>query len=349
MTLLTRSIPNTEISCAVDTSTKMLSLKQGDQILTCSIAKSTFFKDVQRITTIALSADKIYIATKGPSMCKVLVYRYTDQYLTEDTCIDLSTRVSEVELIILHEELLFMTEILLQSKASSHTVVTVYSFDKDALEYNIRFTLFPQIQEAEDFGVDIAVTADRIVVLGTYRVNEEDGFDTCYSLTLYANNKISNLLTGISQLDVVNSSIELKGIVIYLDDKAIAMVMKEGLTMIDGAVDGNDTTDLNNLTVSEVPTVTERIHNLSVEDIGLGPIPVVAPTVMDTKQLPETGKQNAIDRQAMITRQHLLVQQLLNNMSIAIKENKVERFSIKTLELTEERIRITGLEFIPRG
>lgn len=349
MTLLTRSIPNTEISCAVDTNTKLLSLKQGDQILTCSIAKSTFFKDVQQVTTVALTKDKIYIATQGPGTCKILVYRYTDQYLTEDTCIDLTSRSSLVKLIVIHEELLFITEELLQSKSFSKSVVTVYSYDTEAQEYNIRFTLTPQVEETEDFGVDIAVTADRIIILGTYRVNEEDGFDTCYSLTLYANNKISNLLTGISQLDVVNSSIELKGIIIYLDDKAIAMVMKEGLTMIDGAVDGNDTTDLNNLTTSEVPTVTERIHNLNLEDIGLGPISVVAPTVMDTKQLPETGKQNAIDRQAMITRQHLLVQQLLNNMSIAIKENKVERFSIKTLELTEERIRITGLEFIPRG
>lgn len=349
MTLLTRSIPNTEISCAVDTNTKLLSLKQGDQILTCSIAKSTFFKDVQQVTTVALTQDRIYIATQGPGTCKILVYRYTDQYLTEDTCIDLTSRSSLVKLIVIQEELLFITEELLQSKSFSKSVVTVYSYDTEAQEYNIRFTLTPQVEETEDFGVDIAVTADRIIILGTYRVNEEDSFDTCYSLTLYANNKISNLLTGISQLDVVNATIELKGIVIYLDDKAIAMVMKEGLTMIDGTVDGNDAIDLNNLTASEVPTVTERIHNLNVEDIGLGPIPVVAATVMDTKQLPETGKQNAIDRQAMITRQHLLVQQLLNNMSIAIKEDRVERFSIKTLELTEERIRITGLEFIPRG
>lgn len=70
-------------------------------------------------------------------------------------------------------------------------------------------------------------------------------------------------------------------------------------------------------------------------DIPLIPVPVSA----DTDQL-------KIDKDKTMLRHHLILQNLLNNISLAVKNNEPVDVRIKGLEITPERVKITLLEFV---
>ena len=334
MTLLKSVYEQSHITADVETS--IITLTQPTGVLKFDTFESCFFAEEGGITAIGISHNKIYVATRGDKGCRILVYVYTPQYVTEQTCIDIHDRVAQVDLIHTYGELVFCNEILHKSSSHSHSIVTVYSYDDQSQDYVIHSTLTPTLRDINDYGLSITVTDTLIILLGLYDIQDLENPDTCYSLTAYAHGKIFNLLTGISHSDIEYPPIAINDDIISIGDHQVAKISEAGLTLLDNKEalleEYMDDTNLTPVTDTQVPIVTDR-----------------PPYHGDTKQLPDTGKQTAADRQAMITRQHLLIQQLLNNMSIAIKEDRVERFSIKTLEMTEERIRITGLEFIPRG
>jgi hypothetical protein len=58
---------------------------------------------------------------------------------------------------------------------------------------------------------------------------------------------------------------------------------------------------------------------------------------------------HADERHKMMMRHHLVIQSLMNNISLSIRNQEPVDFKIKSLEITADRIRITGLDYTTQG
>ena len=303
------------VSASLDTVNNCLTVMQPSGNLVCDLTKSLFIEDIAAVTAVAINETKVYVAMYGTDGCKVLVYAYRDKYMTELTCFDLSATVKYVTLIKLKDTLVFMTQHLKNAEGSKQIAL----YDIIDSEYALRYTLTPELSATQDYGIDLVILPEELIILGTYKIEEEDGEDICYLLTLIAKGKKTHLLTGISQQEGYIQKLTLEDTQVCVNGTRIATLTPNGLTLDEVAEDE--------------PTPSVEVNETPLVKV-------------DTQALPEGSK--ATERHAMITRHHLLIQQLLNNISIAIKEDKLEKFAIKSLDLTEDRVRITGLEFITK-
>lgn len=304
------------VSAVLDTANNCLTISRLSGDLVCDITKSLFIKVPIDVTAVAIDETKVYIATYNDNSCRVLVYAHRDKYMTELTCIDLSDVVQYVTKIKLKDTLVFMTQAMKKSPDGPEVVALYDIIDG---EYVLRYTLTTDTTNVQHYGIDLVILPEELIILGTYKIEEEDGEDICYLLTLIAKGKKTHLLTGISQQEGYIQKLTLEDTQVCVNGTRIATLTPNGLTLDEVAEDE----PTQSVEVNETPLIKT-----------------------DTQALPEGSK--ATERHAMITRHHLLIQQLLNNISIAIKEDKLEKFAIKSLDLTEDRVRITGLEFITK-
>ena len=86
----------------------------------------------------------------------------------------------------------------------------------------------------------------------------------------------------------------------------------------------------NRVTDKEGNAVTE-ITSQEIETLS---IPVNTDQIKDPQE-----------KEKMLKRHHLIIQHLLNNIAIAIKQEQPVEFELKSLEITEERIKLTGLKY----
>lgn len=150
--------------------------------------------------------------------------------------------------------------------------------------------------------------SDDETLLVVLGLHEQDS-DTFYAVVLYGYNCKQTMITAL-----------------HYNESKTDVILKD------------DTISINGIPMCYIENT--ELRSVMPEPIKKEPLQVVC----DTRKLPD----KPTEQHTMIIRHHLLIQQLLNNISIAIKEDRVEKFALKSLELTEERVRITGLEFIPR-
>lgn len=136
-----------------------------------------------------------------------------------------------------------------------------------------------------------------------------------------------------------------QGIIFELKDGKLQVVSENSVVVSqkelgDSSID-YDLQTSQDLSSSDMPTIGEQVQTMSnlKQEIGLGPITQPG---ADTDRL-------KMDKDKTMLRHHLILQQLLNNISIAVKNKEPVNIRIKGLEITPERVKISLLEFVNHG
>lgn len=327
MTTLMSTNINGNISAVANIDTGMITVKRNQNELVFHLNKSVLVPKKSTIVNIAVSDTAIFIGLKHGDTCSILTLLCRDGFITEGTLFELSETITTISklLLLLNNTILLVAD----SKANN---LDVYSLSDDVLGSRIRLEADDDIIE---FGIEVVTLDDpsMLIIFGLY---EPEPGDVCYSVTLYAFDTVQTLRTGITHVKDSNVIAFLDTDALYLNGIMICKIIDEKLVL---AADQH--VDMDNVDIISPKELDEALAKATKRS------GVVA--ALDTKALPPIKENKAIDKDNMVLRHHLVVQQLLNNISLAIKEDRVGSFSIKTLELTEERVRITGLEYTPRG
>lgn len=248
--------------------------------------------------------------------------------------------------------------------------VFVYKIESDDAEDSYKLVTMFQPDDrinVNDFGKAIVVSDDASVtaVLGNH---DAVGLDESYDelvLTVFTPKGFTEIFTG--QIADVNDRyfltlipgnlIVLTGLPYYMANEPIDskaeqtfQTRHEIVYRIDGGQlimvsdKRNSLYDLlprpeqsiSDLTDTSMPVISEQIsvHNLK-QQVGLDDIP----ERVSTDQL-------KIDKDKTMLRHHLIIQNLLNNIALAVKNKEPVNVRIKGLEITPERVKISMLEFV---
>lgn len=320
------TVPNTNILIEADISTSIVSLKRDDNILAFDLTKSYIAPNNATITAIAVTSDTIFVALKHQDKSYILTLSYTDGYMTEGTMYDIWMSGKTINNLQLSKN-----ETILLAADSDNNTIDVFTWLEGILLYKTQ--LVPD-DDVTRYGMMILTHDSMIAVVGQY---EPEPGDVCYLVSLYAFDAVQHLRTGITvDPDSAIGYMNMNGI--YINGLLICSIVNEKLVLAT-----EQRVDMDDADVLDALQLEEALSNATK------PIISTLADVADTKALPKIKEGKAIDKENMVLRHHLVIQQLLNNISLAIKEDRVESVAIKTLELTEERVRITGLEFKPRG
>ncbi len=328
------TVPNTNTIVEAEKATSIILLKRGDNTLAFDLTKSYIAPNNATITAIAATSDTIFVALKHQDKSYILTLSYTDGYMTEGTVYDIWMGGKSINNLQLSKN-----ETILLAADSDNNTIDIFTWLEGALLHKTQ--LVPD-DDVTQYGMMILTHDSMIVVVGQY---EPEPGDVCYLVSLYAFDAVQHLRTGITvDPDSAIGYMDMNGI--YINGLLICSIVNEKLVLAtEQRVDMDDADVLDALQLEEALSNATKPITSALADMvntGLG-------DVADTKALPKIKEGKAIDKENMVLRHHLVIQQLLNNISIAIKEDRVESMTIKTLELTEDRVRITGLEFKPRG
>lgn len=306
----------------------MVLLEHNVQEFKFLLSKSRFIEPDDVFTAIGVDNNTVYIGVVRQDTCHILLLKYTARYIMEDSIIVISEENKTIKNITCYaNSILFI----------SCNDDRVHSFVKDSNGLILKDTMIPLNDDIYDYGSLVLVNQDgsKIAVVGMY--NPED--DECINITLYTEDDVKTLYTGISY-DRLGLQGTFINDIITINDSFIFTTYNNDLKV--GSF---------NEPIPELPIIIpeEKIDESNVKKHISKSSIIVPEEKIDTKQLPDIKEDKAVDKSNMIVRHHLVIQQLLNKISLGIQDNTIDSFSIKTLEMTEERVRITGLELKLRG
>lgn len=313
------------------------------------------YRDTEQLVPVSMSFDKTggllavgYMSTSSqmPGMC--IVYEITSSYMTLSTSVipdrkDLTTFGLRVKLSP-DGRLLVVSAPHYKGEHSktNEGMVFLHALQTDK-SYRLVAAVGSQDEEITSFGLDICLNlADRTLgVLGLKEVVAWDQTETVLTVTEI---KVSEDLEHLESHEIVTNII-LEGSKRYrlrkFGNNYYALL---GLPSVrdDEAEDAITIADVNHIFDQksyDTVILSDEVNKAELVDLvqqAKSEVEEPAHTaVIESSKDPEVQK--------TFLRHHLVVQQLLNNIAIAIKEGRAEQFSIGGIEITEERIKITKL------
>lgn len=310
------------------------------------------YRDTEQLVPVSMSFDKtgeslavgyMSVSSQMPGMCHI--YEITSSYMTLSTSIipdrkDLTTFGLRVKLSPDGRLLVISCPHYKGEHSKTNEGMVFLHALQTNKSYKLVTAVGSQDEEITSFGLDICLNLSNrtLGVLGLKEVVAWDQTETVLTVTEI---KVSEDLYHLESHEVITNTI-LEGSKRYrlrkFGNNYYGLL---GLSSVrdDEAEDAITIADVNHIFNRRSYDTVMLSDDVNKEAIVEQAKPEVEePThtvVMESSKDPEVQK--------TFIRHHLVIQQLLNNIAIAIKEGRAEQFSIGGIEVTEERIKITKL------